>query len=162
MMNPQEEKFLAAMKEAEAGNYSAAEAALQQIIDEDPRGDLADDALYDIGLLQYKQNKFQEAAASFLKVINEYPDATIADFGGSVEHGRTAAKAYLGLINCYLPMGREVDAYALLDKLVEFDADTYVQFTDARGISFRKTYSMLAKDLMDRYAAAKSEVGQGA
>jgi hypothetical protein len=61
------------------------------------------------------------------------------------------------LVNCYLAMGREIDAYEAADKLDGY-ADSYVQFVNTAGISFRKTYKMLAGELLDQYAAAKSEL----
>ncbi len=69
----------------------------------------------------------------------------------------TPAKAWYMLVNCYLAMGREIDAYEAADKLDGY-ADSYVQFVNTAGISFRKTYKMLAGELLDQYAAAKSEL----
>lgn len=156
-MTQLEEKFLDALKVAEKGDHAAAQAAFEAIIAEDPQGDLADDALYNIGFLQFNQNAFDTAEATFKKLISEYPDSTIAEFENSVEHGATPAKAWYMLVNSYLAMGREVDAFDAAEKLNGF-TDSYVQFVDKNGVTFRKTYRMLADELLDQYAAAKSEL----
>lgn len=156
-MTELEQKFLDALKTAQDGKQEEARKAFEEVIAADPKGDLADDALYNVGLLSFQQNKFDEAEKTFKQLIEEFPEATIAEFENSVEHGMTAAKAYLGLINCYLPMGREVEAWECLEKLEQF-TDSYVTFADQRGVPFRKTYAMLGKELLDKFAAAKSEL----
>lgn len=156
-MTQLEEKFLAALKTADGGDKAAAQAAFEAIIAAEPNGDLADDALYNIGFLQFSQNLFDKAEATFKKLIAEYPQSTIAEFPGSTEHGATPAKAWYMLVNCYLAMGREIDAYEAADKLDGY-ADSYVQFVNEQKIAFRKTFKMLAQELLDQYAAAKSEL----
>jgi len=156
-MRQLEEKFLDALRRAEKGDQAAAQTAFEAIIAEEPGGDLADDALYNIGFLQFSRNAFDKAEATFKKLIQEYPDSTIAEFENCVEHGATPAKAWYMLVNAYLAMGREVDAFDAADKLQGF-TDSYVQFVDKNGVTFRKTYMMLAGELLDKYAAAKSEL----
>ena len=157
-MEALEEKFLNALKSSESQNYEESLKAFEGIISENPSGDLADDALFNIGILHFKQNKFDEAEKSFRKVISDFPGATIAEFENSVEHGMTTAKALLGLINCSLAMGDEVSAWDSLDKLNEFENSSFVMFTDPSGVTFKKTYRMLGQELLDQYAATKQEL----
>ncbi|MCK5266548.1 MAG: tetratricopeptide repeat protein, partial [Spirochaetes bacterium] len=114
--------------------------------------------LFNIGLLHFKQDQFDKAEETFKKVISDFPEATIAEFENSVEHGMTTAKALLGLINCSLAMGDEVSAWDSLDKLNEFENSSFVMFTDPSGVTFKKTYRMLGQELLDQYAATKQEL----
>jgi len=159
-MTELEEKFLSALKIANEGKDAEALKLFEEVIAADPQGDLADDALYNIGIMQFKQVEFDKAVVTFKKVIEEMPDSTIAEFEGSMEHGKTPAKAWLGLINCYLAMGQEVEAWDALDKLEAFP-NSYVMYSNDHGVTFRKTFKMLGQDLLDTYASTKQEVENG-
>ena len=51
-------------------------------------------------------NQFPQAATAFESLISTYPDATIAtDENDGRESGRTAAKAWLGLVSARLGVG---------------------------------------------------------
>lgn len=158
-MTQLEEKFLAALKSAQAGKLEEARAAFEAVVAADPKGDLADDALYNLGYLHFRKNEFDKAETVFKRLIAEYPEATIAEFPGSTEHGKTAAKAWYMLLNCALAMGKHKDGYTILDQLDKYP-DTYVAFVDGRGVQFRKGYRILGQELLDKYAVASRELEQ--
>jgi tetratricopeptide (TPR) repeat protein len=69
-----------------------------------PDSELADDALYNIGLCYFNMQQFEKSIGFFETVINECPDATISILDGGNEFGKTAAKCYYAIVNCYLAM----------------------------------------------------------
>jgi tetratricopeptide (TPR) repeat protein len=157
-MGPLEQKFLDALEMAKQDRAKGL-ALFQEVLDSDPKGDLADDALYNIGYLHFAESRFAEAQAAFDRLIKEHPDSTIAEFAGSIEHGKTPAKAWYMLVNCCLAAGKETEAWEACDQLAPY-TDSYVEFADSRGVIFRKTYQMLARELLDRYASTKTEMEQ--
>jgi tol-pal system protein YbgF len=56
------------------GRLAEARAALQQIFDADPSGDLADNALYWIGETYYASGDYPKAMRSYARVTKEYPE----------------------------------------------------------------------------------------
>ena len=88
-------------------------------------------------------NLFHDAIATFTRVIQGYPEGTIATFNGN-EHGRTAAKALYGRIRCHLVLGDTDSAKKDLDTLKKFDGDSYVIDDEGR----KRTYHELANDVM--------------
>lgn len=153
-----QKQFLQGIALFQKGEYAGAEAAFGEVIAADPQGDLADDALYNLGLGYFQQQQFDRAEEAFRKLIDEYPESTIAEFENSVEHGKTPAKARLGLINCYLAMGRENEARALLDELAPL-TDSWVMVPGPGG-PVQKTFHRLAVELLDKYDQAKQEIAQ--
>ena len=123
-----------------------------ELIKLDPKGDLADDAQFNIGLCYLKMNIPKQAIEHFEKVISDYPDSTIAYSDENKEYGRTPAKAYLGLINCYLQLGNQDKTQECLSALSEFE-DSYVLQED-KGVGKKVTYYQLAKEMI---AAVKKE-----
>lgn len=158
-MSDLEKQFANGLELAAAGKLAEAGAAFEKLVAADPQGDLADDGLYNIGLLAFRQNAFEKAEGLFRKLISEYPQATIAASPGVLEHGRTAAKAWLGLLNCALARGNEIAAWQALEELERF-GDSWVGYTDGNGTNYRKTFAMLGRELLDRYAAAKAEMAR--
>jgi len=69
-----------------------------------PDSELADDALYNIGLCYFNMQQFEKSIGFFETVINEYPEGTISILDGGNEFGKTAAKCYYAIVNCYLAM----------------------------------------------------------
>jgi tetratricopeptide (TPR) repeat protein len=117
----------------------------RQIIELDPTGDLADDAQFNIGLCYLKMNLPKQAIENFWKVIKEYPDSTIAFSEQNQEFGRTPAKAYLGLLTCYLQLGDEKHISECKNKLLEYE-DSYVIIEEDEKVS----YYELAKSMIDK------------
>ena len=77
-----------------------------KIVEDYPDSELADDALYNIGLCYFSMQQFEKAIRLFEKVITDYPDATISILDGGNEFGKTAAKCYYAIVNCYLAMSK--------------------------------------------------------
>lgn len=152
-----EQDFLHGVELFQQKDYSGAEKVFEGVIAADPQGDLADDALYNLGLGYFQQNLFDKAEAAFKKLIEEYPDSTIAEFENSFEHGKTPAKARLGLVNCYLALGRENEAWQTLEELESF-SDSWVMVAGTDNTPLKKTFHQLAKELLDKYAQAKQEI----
>lgn len=104
--------------------YIDAISAFKRLCREFPDSDLADDALYNVGLIYFHLNDLQQAVIYLNRVINEYPDSTISALDSASDFGRTAAKAYYSLVSCYIGMGEIAKAQACADKLQQYD-DSY-------------------------------------
>ncbi len=146
-MGSMEDRFLVAVKKYQEKDLKAAWSEFKTITDDDKGGELADDALYNLGIIAFEEQKFDVSEKCFLKVIQEYPEGTIADVGG-FEHGKTAAKAYLGLMNCYLAMGKEAEAKDALAELNNY-GESYV--------TVKKSFSSIGSELMESYESQKEE-----
>jgi tetratricopeptide (TPR) repeat protein len=109
------------------------------VIDKFPNSDLADDALYNIGICYLQLNQFEKAIETFQSQVTNYPEGTITVLGGEKEFGKTAAKAYYGMIICYLAMGKIIEAENLLFELKKFNSSTYILDNDER-----KTFEEIA------------------
>lgn len=102
--------------------------------------DLADDAWTDIGLCSLRMRLFADALEAFGRVIDDYPDATIARVAGQgKEFGRTAAKARLGRVHALLGLG-DVESARRETGELELFADSYITTPDGA----RKTFHSLA------------------
>ena len=80
--------------------YIDAIGVFKRLCMEFPDSDLADDALYNIGLTYFHLNELNQASTYLNRVIEEYPDSTISALDGAADFGRTAAKAYYSLVSC--------------------------------------------------------------
>ena len=65
----------------------------QTLIDEFPKSDLADDAMYNIALLYYNINQFQQSINSLDSLIEIYPDGVISTMDVANEVGSIVEKA---------------------------------------------------------------------
>ena len=118
--------------------------AFRELVETWPKDDLADDALYNVGACYLAMNQFTQAAGSFRKLIETYPEATIAsDENGGRESGRTAAKAYLGLVSAHLGLGDVDGAKQAATALEDFD-DSHIH--PAPGID--RTFHDVAESLL--------------
>ena len=113
-----------------------------------PDSELADDALYNIGLCYFNMQQFEKSIGFFETVINEYPDGTISILDGGNEFGKTAAKCHYAIVNCYLALNELDNAKKVLDKLkiytesyilVEEKKITFHQFTERAIKIYAKT-----------------------
>ena len=100
------------------------------VVARDKEGDLADDALFNAGICFLNMRLYHDAVATFTKVIQGYPDATICALGGARESGRTAAKAHYGRLKAHLALGDRSGAQKDLETLKGFK-DSHV--VDAKG-----------------------------
>jgi tetratricopeptide (TPR) repeat protein len=107
----------------------------KMLIDEYPQSDLADDALYNVGLCYFKMKQFELAIETFNQVINNYPDATISALDNVNEFGKTAAKCHYGCFQCYLILNKKENAEEEIKNLKSFNQNTYVIVNDKK-ISF--------------------------
>jgi uncharacterized protein YlzI (FlbEa/FlbD family) len=118
----------------------------EQLIKEFKDSELVDDALYNIGLCYFNMNQFERAIELFQKVIHQYPDATISILDGGNEFGKTAAKCYFGMMNCFLGMGRYDLALDVLNALDEFP-DSYIVIDSGK----KRTFKELAEKALNIY-----------
>ena len=117
----------------------------KKIIAEFPGSELCDDAEYNISLCYFELNQFESAILNLNKLIQDYPDGTITVLGAGNEFGRTAAKAYLLTINCYLGLGQKEKAFEILPIIKTYD-DSYV-VRDGKKV----TYFRLAEETLDLF-----------
>lgn len=100
-----------------------------------PKNELADDALVNIGLCSLKMGMYADAIDAFTKVIEDYPDATIAEINEGEEHGRTAAKALYGRVRAKAAIGDFAGAKADVEALTPFD-DAYAVESSGDRVTF--------------------------
>jgi outer membrane protein assembly factor BamD (BamD/ComL family) len=137
--------FLEGLKDIKENFFIDAIEQFKKIVTEFPDSELADDAEYNISLCYYELNQFDNAIVNLQKLIIDYPDATITILGAGNEFGRTAAKAYLLMVNCYLALGKLEKTKEILT-LLEPYTDSYVMNNGERV-----TYHELAKRTIDLY-----------
>ena len=121
------------------------------LIDEYPQSDLADDAMYNVGLCYFKMKQIEQAIETFNHVIINYPDATISVLDNGSEFGKTAAKCHYGIFQCFLLLGKEEEAKTELTKLTPFNQSTYI-LLEGKKVSFEE----LAKEILNNYLFKKN------
>jgi len=143
--------FTNAFQLAQEKFYVDAIHKFQGLIDDFPESDLADDAMYNIGLCYYEMNQFQKCIEILEKMIEKYPDATITALENGNEFGKTAAKAYYLIIQCYIGLGDIQKAESYIPMLENY-TNTYV-LQNSEKFSF----AQLAKELITKYKLIKFE-----
>ena len=93
--------FTEAFKLAKEKFYVDSIYKFKQLVTEFPDSDLADDSLFNIGFCYYEMNQFQKSIEILEEMVESYPDATITALENSNEFGKTAAKAYYLIVQCY-------------------------------------------------------------
>ncbi|MDB0040627.1 tetratricopeptide repeat protein [Algibacter sp.] len=116
------------------------------LIDEYSSSDLTDDALYNIGLCYFKMKQIEQSIETFNQVIANYPNASISALDNGNEFGKTAAKAFYSIVNCYLCSNNIKEAEEVIPLLKPYNENTYVV---VEGI--RITYQELAQQLVSKY-----------
>ena len=101
-----------------------------------PKNELADDALVNIGLCSLKMGMYADAIDAFTSVIEDYPNATIAEIDAGEEHGRTAAKALYGRVRAKAAIGDFAGAKTDAEALTPFDDAYAVDETSGDRVSF--------------------------
>ena len=95
----------------------------QKLVDDFPESDLADDALYNIGLCYYEMNQFQKSIEVLEEMIDKYPDATITALENGNEFGKTSAKAYYLIVQCYIGLDNIKKAESYIPILKQYRND---------------------------------------
>ena len=137
--------FTEAFQLAQEKCYVDAIHKFQKLVNDFPDSDLADDALYNIGLCYYEMNQFQKSIEILEEMIKKYPDATITALENGSEFGKTASKAYYLIVQCCIGLGDIQKAETYIPILEEY-TNTYV-VKDSEKYSF----TQLAKDAIDTY-----------
>ena len=96
------------------------------LVDEFPQSDLADDALYNVGLCYFKLKQFEQAKEIFNLVIINYPEATITALENGNEFGLISAKCFLGIFNCHFIEDNMDNAKEIIETLKTFDQNSYL------------------------------------
>lgn len=133
--------FSDGMNSAKDQLFFDAIASMNELMVQFPDSELVDDAIYNIGLCYFNLNQFDKAITYFTKCIDEFPDGTISVLTGGNEYGRTSAKCYYAIMNCYLALGKINDAKIALNCLAKYP-DSYVQLENGDII----TYETLASN----------------
>ena len=157
----QEEYFQEGVRLTSQGFYLDAIDQFRKLVSEQPEGDLADDASYNIGLCYFQLNQFEPALDEFRKTIDAYPEATIDPGGPLKEKGKTAAKAYLGCVSCLLGLGRLEEAKETLTKLKDYP-ESGVTGQDGTFKTFRALGEELVAKFEEQQVLEISEEGQSA
>lgn len=132
--------FTEGLQQAQQEFYLDAIGKFQVLVDEYPNSDLADDALFNIGLCYFKMKQLEQAIEAFNQVIINYPDATISSLDNTNEFGKTASKCHYLLLFCHLELNQEDKAIEELTKLRAYNHNSYI-IVDNKKL----TYEELAK-----------------
>lgn len=143
--------FSEALKLAKGDFFIDAVEKFKKLIEEFPNSDLADDAMYNIALSYFNMDQFEKAIEELKLLINKYPNGTIAALDNTKEFGKTAAKAYYLIVNCYLGSGQVDKAKETLSKLGQY-TDSYVEKNGKR-----MTFDQLAKKSIEVYNSIKEK-----
>lgn len=127
----------------------------QGLVDEFPESDLADDAMYNIGLCYYEMNQFQKCIDVLIGMIEKYPNATITALENGDEFGKTAAKAYYLIVQCYIGLGDIQKAESYIPILEKY-TNTYV----IKG-SVKISFAQLAEESIETFIKLKKENENG-
>lgn len=143
--------FSEALKLANGDFFIDAIEKFKKLIAEFPNSDLADDAMYNIALSYFNMDQFEKAIEELTLLINKYPNGTITALDNTKEFGKTAAKAYYLIVNCYLGLGQVDKAKETLSKLGKY-TDSYVE-KDGKKI----TFGQMAKKSIEIYSTVKKK-----
>lgn len=136
-MNKEEvDLFVKALKSANEEFYVGAINEFRTLIKKFPNSELCDDSEFNIGLCFFNMMQFEKAIESFHKVIEYYPDSTISTLEGGNEFGKTAAKAYFAIVNCYMAQGDIDSAFSTLKKLKNKEFNDSFLIKEGSKISF--------------------------
>ena len=141
--------FINGIKHAQDEFFLDSISEFQLLVDQFPDSELADDALYNIGLCYFNMHQFEKSVNFFETVIHNYPDGTISILDGGNEFGKTAAKCHYAIVNCYLAMANieKAKENVLLSKNFP---DSYVLVDE-----IKKSFSDLAESAMTTYVNMK-------
>ena len=145
MHNKEIQLFTKAIQLAKDEFYLDAIPILHRLIEDFNDSELVDDALYNIGLCYFNMNQFEKAIEFFQEVITQYPCATISILDGGNEFGKTAAKCYYAILNCFLGMGKLNEAMEIVSSLDEYN-ETYIVINDKKN-----SYKELAVRAIELY-----------
>ncbi|MBT6936925.1 MAG: tetratricopeptide repeat protein [Candidatus Marinimicrobia bacterium] len=143
--------FVEAFKLVQGNFYVDAIHKFQDLVNDFPESDIADDAMYNIGLCYYEMNQFQKCVEVLEEMIEKFPDATITALENGNDFGKTAAKAYYLVVQCYIGLGDIQKAESYIPILENY-TNTYVM-KDSEKFSF----AQLAKDSIDTFIKVKKE-----
>ena len=121
------------------------------LIDEFPDSDLADDALLNTGLCYYAMNQFDKSLETLKYLIQNYPEATISALNDGNGFGKTAAKGYYLIVQCYIGLG-DIEKAKTYIPIIDTYTETYVETKDGK-ISF----SELAEQAIQTYISVNNE-----
>jgi len=144
-MNEELELFTKAIKFASNEQYLDAVQEFDTIINKFPKSNLADDAIYNIGLCYFNMHQLDVAITHFNKIIKEYPEATIHSPNKN-EEGKTAAKALLGIFNCYFIQNKIDDAKKIIEQLSTYDNNSFIIINNTKH-TFKKIAGETLKSL---------------
>jgi len=116
--------FMEAVGRASQGFLFDAIGLFRAAIKANPKGEFADDALFDIGHCYLRMQLLNDAEKTFTELLRKYPDATINCVLGGREQGRTAAKALLGRARARLKLGDLEGAQKDVRKLADYPDST--------------------------------------
>ncbi|MDP6396428.1 MAG: tetratricopeptide repeat protein [Candidatus Marinimicrobia bacterium] len=145
--------FTEAFKAAQEKFYVDAIHKFQKLVNDFPESDLADDAMYNIGLCYYEMNQFQKCIEVLEEMIDKYPDATITALENGNEFGKTAAKAYYLIVQCNIGLGDIQKAESNIPILENF-TNTYVVKN-----SEKFSFAQLAEEAIQKYIGLKGHKG---
>jgi len=142
--------FIDGMNFAKDEFYLDAIASMNELLEKFPESELADDAIFNIGLCYFNMNQFEKAVSFFARCINEYPEGTISVLNGGSEYGNIAAKCWYAMVNSYLALNRIKDAKIATDSLQKY-SNSYVEKENGEKITFHT----LALNLLNLYKTIK-------
>lgn len=141
-----QELFIEALVLANGNFYVEAASKFLHIYEQSPDSDLADDALYNAGMCYFNLDLFERAIGLFELAIKNYPDADIWSYEGGHSFGKTAAKCYYAILNCYLGLANPERAKVQIEKLAAYE-DSY----ELTALGQKITYLQLGLNALDSF-----------
>ena len=138
--------FTEAIHQASQKFYLDAISKFKLIIDEYPDSDLADDAMYNIGLCYYELNQFSKSIDVLSDLIEIYPNATITALENGSEFGKTSAKAYYLIVQCHLGLNNIDKAERAFSHLKDYNDSSYIIRNEKKY-----TFESLASDAINTF-----------
>jgi len=147
--------FTEALQLAQKKFYVDAIHKFQGLVNDFPESDLADDAMYNIGLCYHEMNQFPKCIEILEEMIEKYPDSTITVLENSNEFGKTSAKAYYLIVQCCIGLGDIQKAESYI-QILENYTNTYVLIN-----SEKITFAQLSIESIETFVKLRKQNKNG-
>lgn len=136
------------------GRIGEAEERLTQVVESRPDGPMADAALLELGLLHYERRRYEEAASTFERLVQDNPSSEIAG-----EAARMAGEAYSALGRT--DQAREAFAQAERMGAATAETESEVAFQNAYASFDAGNYEEAERQLLEVYRNAPADNRSG-
>lgn len=136
MRDKEIELFVEALELAKEHFYIEAIEKFKNLHIDFPDSEVADDALFNIGLCYFNIKNMDLSIEYFQKTIHEYPQGTISILNGGNEYGNICAKCHYALMNIYLFLGDLENAKKSISSIESYPESYVVEPINETRITF--------------------------